>query len=555
MVGAGWRNHALKAIAFLAIGVMLFGCVQDIFILDDYGGGTPEKAIAGYKSIKSNTVDVLIFGNSHPEFGFSPMRLYEDTGIVSYNMATGAQPIEISYYFLKEALKSQTPKLVLLDPGGLFFDEEDIYNGAWRNVFDKFPLDEVKLELAKDYGNRSGGDGFLSVFFPIIAYHDRWNMLTSKDFAPHWNGMYYTAGELLVSVVKPTTAKVGDMEYNLNRLRTDGEGYSVAVNDGEKHTSKEFDALFTSEISESNWSYLLKIKNLCEDAGAELVLVKIPTLQEHWDSGSWNSEKSAVLKEYAANDDITFIDLLCDYDLIDYTTDTYDAGTHLNCRGAGKVTAFLGDYLSSKITPSSNELYDEMLIRYNKALDIAMLESEMDFYNYVDRLSENLDKYNIYIVAREEYILGMTDDDYAFLSDKLGFQVMQDAKYADSYIAVIEGGDLSYEEISNRKITYSAKVDDMSVELTSAGFFVEPECSIKIDGTEQTQDETGLNFVVYDIESGLVVDSVTWNTHLSSKPATRNWTKVDDYLRSYESAMCFGEDGWYFAEHGDRNKL
>lgn len=532
-------KKVLKTIVFLAIGSMMFFWVQDILILDDFGGGTPEKAIAGYDAVESNTVDVLIFGASHPEFGISPMQLYENTGIVSYNLASGAQPIEISYYFLKEALKKQTPKIVLLDPGDLFSDKDDIYNGAWRNVFDKFPLDDVKLELAMDYGSRNGGDGFLSVFFPIISYHDRWNQLTKNDFAPHWKGMYYTGGQLLVSVVNPTAATVGEMEYNLQRFRSDGGGNTVTVSNGIETTSNDNSALFLPEISEAKWSYLSKFKELCENVGAELLLVKIPTLREHW-NGGWNSEYSAVLKEYAAAEDITFIDLSCDYDLVNYMTDTYDAGRHLNCRGAEKVTAFLGDYLSSIITPSANNgLYDAMLVRYNKALDVAMLESEMDFYSYVDRLSANLDRYNIYIVASDEYIQGMTDADYDLLANKLGLQVIRDPKYADSYVAIIEKGDLLYESRSNREIDYSTKVGGASVELTSAGFFVGSGCSIKIDETEYAQDGRGLNFVVYDIESDLVVDSVSWNTHETNKPATRNGTKVDDFLRTYESATCF----------------
>ena len=133
---------------------------------------------------------------------------------------------------------------------------------------------------------------------------------------------------------------------------------------------------------------------ICQNNGAELILVTVPTIQYPWANGGWNSEKSSIMKKYAAAQEIKYLDLACDYDLVDFTTDTFDMGMHLNCLGTGKVTHFLSEYLQSIISPvGNNKLYDLMLKKYNDVLDIALLESEIDFHAYIERLSQHLDNY------------------------------------------------------------------------------------------------------------------------------------------------------------------
>ena len=44
-------------------------------------------------------IDVFFIGNSHMEYSASPMLIYEDYGLISYNIATSAQTPFISKYF------------------------------------------------------------------------------------------------------------------------------------------------------------------------------------------------------------------------------------------------------------------------------------------------------------------------------------------------------------------------------------------------------------------------------------------------------------------------
>ena len=65
--------------------------------------------------MEANSVDVLFLGTSHVGKGISPMKIYENTGIKSYNLFTSMQGVESSFFLLENALKRQQPKVVFLD--------------------------------------------------------------------------------------------------------------------------------------------------------------------------------------------------------------------------------------------------------------------------------------------------------------------------------------------------------------------------------------------------------------------------------------------------------
>lgn len=45
----------------------------------------------------------------------NPVEIWKEYGIPSYNFANGAQRIQISEYYLKEALQRQKPKVAVLE--------------------------------------------------------------------------------------------------------------------------------------------------------------------------------------------------------------------------------------------------------------------------------------------------------------------------------------------------------------------------------------------------------------------------------------------------------
>ena len=96
------------------------------------------------------------------------------------------------------------------------------------------------------------------------------------------------------------------------------------------------------DFAENCWMYMDMMRELCEKHGTELVLVKAPSLSPVW----W-PQWDAQIEEYAEKHDLTYWNFL-DYQEeigIDWNTDTYDTGLHLNVYGAEKMSRYFGQLL------------------------------------------------------------------------------------------------------------------------------------------------------------------------------------------------------------------
>ncbi|HOB20751.1 MAG TPA: SGNH/GDSL hydrolase family protein, partial [Candidatus Atribacteria bacterium] len=96
-------------------------------------------------------------------------------------------------------------------------------------------------------------------------------------------------------------------------------------------------------FGDNAYYYLDKMVDLCRDNDIDLVLVKAPSLYPYW-----YDEWEAQIEEYAAKHDLLYINFLelIDEIGIDFNTDTYDGGLHMNLSGAEKLSVYLGKVLA-----------------------------------------------------------------------------------------------------------------------------------------------------------------------------------------------------------------
>ena len=90
---------------------------------------------------------------------------------------------------------------------------------------------------------------------------------------------------------------------------------------------------------------LNKVNDTCRKRGIGLMLLDMPSAK------AWSYEKHQAVAEFARENGIPFLDMNIEAKegrfLFDWTTDTKDAGSHLNLSGAQKATAYLGAYLKT----------------------------------------------------------------------------------------------------------------------------------------------------------------------------------------------------------------
>ncbi len=287
-----------------------------------------------YKEDKKH--EVIFIGDCEVYANFSPMVLYEEEGITSYVRGNSQQLIWQSYYILKETLKYETPKVVVFNVNSMRYSEpvSEAYN---RLAIDKMKWSKEKIGIIK--ASMTEEEDFLSYVIPLLRYHSRFDKLTSEDFEYLFktkNSMYN--GFLINKNVKP-------VESLPTKRR-----------------------LSTYQFKGNCYEYLDKITALCRENNIKLVLIKAPSVYPYW-----YDEYEKQIQEYAANNNLDYYNFKEKVEEIgiDYSTDTYDGGLHLNLNGATKLSKYFSKILKEKyelIDYRNDErisnIYEEKLKQY-----------------------------------------------------------------------------------------------------------------------------------------------------------------------------------------------
>ena len=254
--------------------------------------------------------DVIFIGDCEVYENFSPIRLWEQFGINSYIRGSAEQYIWQSYYLLEDTLRYETPEVVVFNIQSLQFNESQ------REAYNRMTLEGMKWSPAKVkaiFASMKPGENFLDYVFPILRYHSRWSELGASD-----------------------------VEYLFSTKPVSHNGYYMRVDVRPAENIPEGKPLADYSFGENAWKYLDMMTALCEEKGIELLLIKAPSLYPYWYS-QWEEQVEA----YAAEHGLRYINFLelTDETGIDYNTDTYDGGLHMNLSGAEKLSVYLGGVL------------------------------------------------------------------------------------------------------------------------------------------------------------------------------------------------------------------
>lgn len=127
-------KNTVKVLVFLSILCIIFVLCEKVLTakwiyeprneIIDHASET--NRYESFYKLQDNTLDYIVLGVSHSYYSINPMLIYAQTGYAGYDLGSPVQPIEVSYQWLQEACKYQTPKYVFYDVGSLFYDDEDI---------------------------------------------------------------------------------------------------------------------------------------------------------------------------------------------------------------------------------------------------------------------------------------------------------------------------------------------------------------------------------------------------------------------------------------------
>jgi len=345
------KKALLKGSIFVIILLIINLSLNSVFIIKT---NHREKLIGGLYNTSQQPLDVLLLGSSHMNSGINPNILWKQYGITSFNYATGGQPIDVTYFVLKEALKVHKNPIVVVDLYYLGLTDEFGAEGYVRSVVDNLKFSQNKVDAII---NCTPLNQWSNYFFPIFKYHDRWKELTKNDFQFDPESAYYE------------------------------KGFAAEIDSIGKDNTSDPSVTGMKDIPPKSQVYLDKIINLSKKEGFKLVF----TITPHDYNGTaastnWTKDTGKMynkVAEISKTNNIPFIN----YNKItkemgfEFKTDMFNVG-HLNVSGAKKVTLKLGEFLKENYTLVDHrkdveyKKWESDYIRYSKAAEEAAVKNK-----------------------------------------------------------------------------------------------------------------------------------------------------------------------------------
>lgn len=260
-----------------------------------------------------DTIDVVFMGSSHIHCDVNTALLWEKYGIASYDYSAAEQPLWITYYYLKEICKYQSPKLIVLDLYSPARFKDD-YQYAW--LYDnlagvRFSVNKLGMLYAA-----CEPEHYFDYVPTIARCHDRYNVLEENDISY----LFSTASD-----------------------RADFKGYTPYF---VKDPQEEPDLVQSKSggITIKSEEYLQKIIRYTKEHDIELFLIVSPYITTDEDELVYNR-----VHEIADYYGLEFNSTNYFYNEMDLDFDKdFNDESHLNYHGSCKYTDYLGQELKDK---------------------------------------------------------------------------------------------------------------------------------------------------------------------------------------------------------------
>lgn len=442
----------IKLIFAVLLIFVSFEYLNKVFINKDVSYGND------FRALPENSIDVLVLGSSDAQYSFVPSFFYEDTGLYSYIIGTPCQPLEVSYEMFKEALKTQKPKLLVLEVFTAMplrsICEDDVcyvvsqYQMTGREKYNT--IDYLPEEKAKEYKN------------DFMNYHNDWRTRNDYD-------------SLLPSKVLFPQYKIDDLFGYVYQYG----GYNSENN---YWLPTQYSEDIEIELDQLDLISLNNINDLCKSNNIELLLYKTPI------DGITQEDQSTLHKvwDWADKNDVKYIDYIPLAKDLKFYMQIHSDAFHCNINGASMLTGYMADFINDnyEIEHTQNSMLDQLYKNNVWQLSKDAIETEYNPLVYLKRLKNTEGiialryspkttqqikeglynsicemgysyfdiKYNYYAIIKDGALVCESNEPIEYRIDDKKIIIN------DSEIKV---GDLSYDVFSNISIVYSNLKDDI----------------------------------------------------------------------------------------------
>lgn len=177
------KKKLLACILFILAGLLLFCGIHRFFGPSNYFSEHAEMMMSGYYEQPEDTLDVVLVGNSHVYKFWQGAYGWLQNGIASLAFSTSDMPESVYRNMAEEALKTQSPKVLVLDATAFARDAVEENNRIYL-ILDNMKFSGNYMDTVDSYCSYLGISGLdrLSYYLPFVQFHSRWSELNKNDF-------------------------------------------------------------------------------------------------------------------------------------------------------------------------------------------------------------------------------------------------------------------------------------------------------------------------------------------------------------------------------------
>lgn len=269
----------------------------------------------GFYAEDSDTIDMIMIGSSAVSPYWAASMAYNEHGITSYPLSTNSQEPKAMKYVIREAEKTQRPKLYVCEMRMFTHTQEYFDNRGEafvRNLTDNLKYSANRISLINDMVSQA--ESRLPYYFDIMKYHSNWKNCLTMALLKHgdYEEKSIIKGYAFYTMVE--AAERNDFRNIEEEMAIPWEQEEILRELIEEIKEKDLKGLFVLapfEINENEHKMSNYMKRIIEEEGFEY---------------------------------IDFNNMYDELD-VDFDTDFLNSG-HMNIFGAEKYTKWLGRYIS-----------------------------------------------------------------------------------------------------------------------------------------------------------------------------------------------------------------
>lgn len=451
------RANIIKTILFFLVLWVLISGGNRLFV-------TNNRKYERSDTPQADRSEVIFAGTSQGATGINPQLLWDEFGIPAYNYCSPGQYIGITYYYLKDILEYQTPKVIVLDGESVARPEDFLTESNKLYSFTEIKNPRIRHQMYQAFF-----EGNPAYEVPLFRYHNRWKEISRQDFIEE---KYALGAAVSHQVIQDFELKLGALEGEAQRPIGEREAY-----------------------------YLNQIADLAEEQGIPLVFLDLPCYDNE-DSEAlslsgkkWAEDRGLSTCIMRSEEIINTLDLL---------PQDFADPWHLNVRGANKVTAGLGRWLVSHYDVGGHKGeagyadWEARMAGPRTLVNSSLLMMEKEMLPYFEYLSKG--QYTIILS-----LAGNSWDDSDQADQALAFLGIQ-AEPGTTGSWIVENGQIIFASngAGDYRYTMSVGLNDITVRGSQNGQYIE----LFHGQSNLANIQNGLNLLVFSNVTGERLDAV-----------------------------------------------